>query len=90
MKTVTLDVYAYNDLLKYLERLKVYIKTDKKRDSTNPHDRWDNTRYDVMKIDRLIGIIEGRIYADSYIRNKPPKVEQVDDDKDDLFSFLKG
>lgn len=89
MRTIELNTYEYFDLINYLEKLKELIRTNKRVESSNPHDRWDNTNYDIMKIDRLLDIVQGKVFSDGYFRQKPKPSQQKDDDSDDLFSFLK-
>lgn len=89
MRTIELNTYEYSDLINYLEKLKELIRTNKRVESSNPHDRWDNTNYDIMKIDRLLDIVQGKVFSEGYFRQKPKPSQQKDDDSDDLFSFLK-
>lgn len=92
MKTIEFEVSDHADLIKYLEMLKTYIKQTKRKESSNPHHKWDDTTYDIMRIDRLLDIIKGRVYSRGYVIAKPSKtmLNDEDDGSDDLFSFLKG
>ena len=94
MRTIELDTFEQKDLINYLEKLKVLL--NEKNDSEH-HDnqRWTNINYDNMRIDHLIGLVNGTIVHEEYYRqsknapfldNRGKKNEQ--EEKKDIFTML--
>lgn len=65
MKTINLDPYEYKDLVNYLEKYQQHIKRSaaKKKKSNIGNDR-----YDIMRLDHLLDIIQGNILTEGFIR----------------------
>lgn len=76
MTRIELSPYDRDDLIKYLQYAKEKKIENKKIPTRN--DRWDDSKYDCMRIDYLIRMIEGKIYTQGFYTSSAPEVSEED------------
>ena len=64
MVTLNFTQYEVGELERYLDKLKEYIK----KDEPKKHDRFDDRKYDIERINLLKGRLKGN-YKECYIQN---------------------